>query len=78
MSIKIIFPEKWKLSSVPIPKGGDLSNPSHYRLISLLSVVNKVFERHVHLLLIQHLASDHPLANYQWGSNQEKEQWLHY
>ena len=63
-----IFPEKWKLSSVvPIPKGGDRSNPSNYRPISLLSVVSKMLERHVHHLLTQHLASDHPLANSQWG-----------
>ena len=63
-----IFPEKWKLSSVvPIPKDGDLSNPSNYRLISRLSVVSKMLERHVHFLLTQHLASDHPLANSQWG-----------
>jgi len=40
-----IFPEKWKLSSVvPIPKGGDRSNPSNYRPISLLSVVSKMLE----------------------------------
>ena len=52
---------------MPIPKGGDRSNPSNYRPISLLSVVSKMLERHVHHLLIQHLASDHPLANFQWG-----------
>jgi len=40
-----IFPGKWKLSSVvPIPKGGDCSNPSNYRPISLLSVVSKMLE----------------------------------
>ena len=39
-----IFPEKWKLSSVvPIPKGGDHSNPSNYRPISL-SVASKILE----------------------------------
>ena len=52
---------------VPIPKGGDHSNPSNYRLISLLSVASKMPERHVHHLLTQHLASDHPFANSQWG-----------
>jgi len=41
-----IFPDKWKLSLVvPIPKGGDHSNPSNYRPISLLSVISKMLER---------------------------------
>ena len=63
-----IFPDKWKLSSVvPIPKGGDHSNPSNYRLISLLSVISKMLERHVYYLITEHLSSVHPLANTQWG-----------
>ena len=74
------FPEKWKLSSVvPIPKGGDCSNPSNYRPI-ILSVVSKMLEQHIHHLLTQHLASDYPLANSQGGfqSGRLKVQWLHY
>ena len=63
-----IFPDKWKLSSVvPIPKGGDHSNPSNSRPISLLSVVRKMLERHVYYLITEYLSSDHPLANTQWG-----------
>jgi len=63
-----IFPEKWKLSSVvPIPKDGDRTNPSNYRPISLLSIVSKMLERHVHYLITEHLSSNHPLANTQWG-----------
>ena len=63
-----IFPDKWKLSSVvPIPKGGDHSNPSNYRPISLLSVISKMLERHVYYLITVHLSSVHPLANTQWG-----------
>ena len=63
-----IFPDKWKLSSVvPIPKGGDHSNPSNYRPISLLSVISKMLERHVYYLITEHLSSVHPLANTQWG-----------
>ena len=51
-----IFPDKWKLSSVvPIPKGGDHSNPSNYRPISLLSVISKIFE-HASCLLLDHRA----------------------
>jgi len=64
-----IFPEKWKLSSVvPIPKGGDCSNPSNYRPI-ILSVVSKMLEQHIHHLLTQHLASD--LLTPKEDSNQE-------
>jgi len=63
-----IFPEKWKLSSVvPIPKDGDRTNPSNYRPISLLSIVSKMLECHVHYLITEHLSSNHPLANTQWG-----------
>ena len=60
-----IFPEKWKLSSVvPIPKVGDHTK---YRPISLLSIVIKMLERHVHYLITEHLSSNHPLASTQWG-----------
>ena len=61
-----IFPDKWKLSSVvPIPKGGEHSNPSNYRPISLS--VGEMLERHVYYLITEHLSSVHPLANTQWG-----------
>ena len=61
-----IFPEKWKLSSVvPIPKGGDRSNPSNYRLISLYLLLAKCLSDMPIICL--HLASDQPLANSQWG-----------
>lgn len=45
-------------SEVPIP---------NYRPISLLFVVSKMLECHVCHLLTQHMSSDHPLANSQWG-----------
>ena len=64
-----IFPEKRKLSSVlpPIPKDGDCTNPSNFRPISLLSIVSKMLEHHVHYLITEHLSSNHPLASTQWG-----------
>lgn len=49
MSIRnCTFPDCWKTSLVsPIPKSGNLSNPANYRPISLLSVISKIFERHI-------------------------------
>ena len=47
----------WKLSHiVPIPKSNVHTNPSNYRPISLLSILNKVLERHVHKVLTEHLS----------------------
>ena len=46
------FPSQFKLAKVfPIHKGGDKTDPSNYRLISILPTVSKIFERHVN----QHL-----------------------
>ena len=65
-----IFPEAWKLARiVPVPKAGDLSRPSNYRPISILSVVSKLLERHVHHLLLQHLNAYpcYSISSWQWG-----------
>jgi hypothetical protein len=43
-----IFPESWKVASVqPVGKKGCKSDPKNYRLISIISVIAKVFEKHV-------------------------------
>ena len=49
MSITLgCFPQTWKLSNVvPIPKSANNTSPTNYRPISLLSVLNKLLERHV-------------------------------
>ncbi|KAG7305644.1 hypothetical protein JYU34_009744 [Plutella xylostella] len=40
-----IFPDKWKLANViPIPKGGNATDIEDYRPISLLSIMERVFE----------------------------------
>ena len=61
------FPQCWKESSiVPIPKGGDHSNPGNYQPISLLSITSKLLECHYYWLLTEHLSSSCPLAPNQW------------
>ena len=62
------FLECWKTSSVvQIPKSASLSKATNYRPISLLSIVSKMFERHFHQYITNHLNEYHPLSNKQWG-----------
>ena len=47
MLINKTFPSQFKLAKVfPIHKGGDKTDPSKYRPISILPTVSKIFERH--------------------------------
>lgn len=63
-----VLPNTWKQARiVPVPKSGNTSDPSNYRPISILSVVSKLLERHVHQLLLHHLTVNHPLSARQWG-----------
>ena len=49
-------PEDYKLANVcPVYKGGERSDPSNYRPISLLPIVSKLLERIVHRCLVMHL-----------------------
>ena len=62
------FPNSWKLARiVPVPKSGDSADPTNYRPISILSVVSKLLERHVHQLIFRYLSIHHPLSVRQWG-----------
>lgn len=63
------FPKSWKHAFViPIPKPGkDLSNPSSYRPISLLSSISKVFERVILKRLNDFISSNTILPNHQFG-----------
>jgi len=48
------YPNIWKKAKViPLPKSKDLSDPNKFRPISLLSVISKPLEKHVH----RHLSS---------------------
>ena len=61
-------PRGWKLSSVvPIPKSKKTHSPDNYRPISLLSILSKVLEKHIHNVIFEHLTRHHPLSDCQWG-----------
>ena len=64
------IPSEWKQSLVvPIPmSSNNKGSPTNYRPISLLSVLSKLLERHVHKILTEHFCTHHPLSNSQWGS----------
>ena len=64
LSVKLgVIPSQWKISLiVPIPKHSDGSNPTNYRPISLLPIISKVLERHVYLLIMEHLQCHHLLV----------------
>jgi len=50
------LPDEWKMARVsPIPKSGNHSDPGNYRPISLLSLLSKLLEKHIHHLLATHL-----------------------
>ena len=62
------FPDSWKLARiVPIPKLTNPSSPTNYRPISILSIVSKLLERHVHHLIFQHLRISYPISEKQWS-----------
>ena len=62
------IPSDWKSSHVvPIPKVSPAKSPDHYRPISLLSILSKVLERHMFILIADHLDTVRPLSDCQWG-----------
>ena len=73
-SIKLgALPEEWKLSAVnPILKRGAKDSPKNYQPISLLSILSKLLERHMHKKILGHLQSVSPLAPQQWRFRSKK------
>ena len=62
------FPTMWKMANVVlVPKSNDHANPSKYRPISLLPILSKLLEHHIHFLLTGHLSSLYPISSAQWG-----------
>ena len=59
-----VFPDSWKSSLIVfLPKSGDLSNPSNYGPVSLLTIVSKLLEMHVCDLLYDYFN----IPEQQWG-----------
>ena len=62
-------PLDWKSSFVvPIPKSSPVSySPTKYRPISILHLISKVLEKHVHSLLYDFCLSNSLISNFQFG-----------
>ena len=61
-------PAVWKLATVvPLHKGGELTEPSNFRPISVLSVVGKLVERVVCTQLLEYVTTHHILVDSQYA-----------
>ena len=64
----VIFPEDWKISKViPLFKQGDRSDLNNYCLISIISVMAKVFKRVVYDQIFAFLNENKLLSAHQSG-----------
>lgn len=62
------LPASWKLSNiVPIPKIPSPKDVSSYHPISLLPIISKTLERHIHRLLTEFLTNSNLLSDSQFG-----------
>ena len=58
---------EWKSALVvPIPKSQHKSDPSNYRPISLLPILRKLLEKHIHAYLMDRINTSSPLSGEQW------------
>ena len=66
------FPSQMKLAKVfPIHKGGETTDPSNYRPISILPTISKIFEKHVNQHLIGYLNKHKLIHETQSGFRQK-------
>ena len=67
------FPSCWKLALIqPVPKKGDPSQPSNYRLIALTSILSKVFESILNRKIWKYLKSSNLVSDRQYGFRKER------
>ena len=63
-----VFPSRWKEATViPIPKGGDPSQVTNLRPISLLPIPGKVLEKLIHSRISEYLEDNDLLSPFQHG-----------
>lgn len=63
-----VFPDCWKIAKViPLFKSGDREDPDNYRPISILPVLSKILERHIHDHLYNYLCENNLLYPLQSG-----------
>ena len=63
-----VFPEEWRCSKViPLLKQGERVDMNNYRLISIIPVVAKVFERSIYDQLYAYLSDNNMIAAHQSG-----------
>ena len=66
--INSTFPEKWKEGKVsPLHKSGPKDDTNNYRPISVLPVLSKLLEKHIHDTLMFYLTSNNLLHSTQSG-----------
>ncbi|PFX34306.1 RNA-directed DNA polymerase from mobile element jockey [Stylophora pistillata] len=65
---KSVFPQRWKTAKVfPLFKSGDSENVNNYRPISVLPVLSKVIDKHVHDTLYSYLCDNNLIYPKQSG-----------
>ena len=57
------LPTEWKLARVvPVPKSNNLTSPSSYRPISILSIISKILEKCIYRVVYDHLRTYYPIS----------------
>lgn len=63
-----IFPEELKITKItPIHKGGNIEDTSNYRPISILPIMDKIFEKILNHQIMEHIESNNLLYKRQYG-----------
>ena len=56
--------KEWKVAqATPIPKSSQTLDPTNYHPVSLLSILSKLLEKHIHGYLLDHLKEHSPACS---------------